>query len=165
MWRDLLENRGLKSLSANVRECLRTSAKVCENPRKSDYGNSNRGNSRFFTDFRGITDDFHNLHLFRFIQIQSDLVGFAFSQIFTSPRKSAAGLFADFRGHSKTNANRKKSTSVSRTFADFRGQFQSAIGLWRTFADIRGLSWTFAEGDFSRKEIRAKRSWRRESLA
>ena len=63
---------------------LDLSSKVPESPRKSSNNPA--------ADFRGITDNFHNL-LHNVRGADSQLFrGFAFGQIFASPQKSAAKL-------------------------------------------------------------------------
>ena len=89
-------------------------AKIRESLRKSDRRKSDRG-LKLSSKVRDtlaefllseITDNFHSLLLNLLPYVHE----FAFSQVFTCPRKSAAGLFADLRRH-------------NRTYADFRGEF------------------------------------------
>ena len=59
------------------------------------------------------------------------LVRFPFSQIFTSPQKSAAGLFADIRGLTRTAKSPRECRGLSRTFEDRLSSRMSVIELSR----------------------------------
>ena len=82
----------------------------------------------------GITDNFHNLLRHLLPNLLPNVRGFAFSQIYTCPRKSAAGLFTDFRGLTWTAKCPRECRRLSRTVlvpksprsdfsrSDFRGK-------------------------------------------
>ena len=102
-----------------------------------------------------------------------NLTNFPYSKIVRkSPRMSAkvcrtlfqffSRTFADCRGLSQTVKSLRESEGHKWTFADFRGHSRTRecprmsakvlkpTVLRRTFADVRGLSRTFADRDFSR---------------
>ena len=72
-------------------------------------------------------------------------LGNALWELSVSPRKSAAGLFADFRVRSRTYVDSKKSARISRIFADYRKKNYSPKVRGRTSPTDRD----FAGRDFS----------------
>ena len=157
----------LKFLSANVREFRRMSAEVQESPIGGSpianfHGHSRKKLSskvqkslRHFHGFlmsalvleslqKILPPTFAEKQITSIIKTFADFRGFAFSQIFTSLRKSAAGLFADFFG-------------LSRTLEELRGQQK----LRESVADFsRLLSTVFVResprSDFPRSDFREK---------